>query len=183
MLYRVLDFVLALALLLCFIPIMLTLFSLGFIFLRSPIFVQTRLGKNENEFTIVKFRSMTMGTTCVPTHLIDSAEISTYGKFLRKSKLDELPQLWNVLKGEMSLVGPRPGLPAQIELTDFRRAHGVFKVRPGITGLAQINKIDMSTPEILARADAEMIRSMSVKNYFKILFLTTLGKGQGDRIQ
>lgn len=183
MFYRVLDFVLALVLLFCSIPIMLLLFCWGWFFLKSPIFVQSRLGKNENVFVLVKFRSMPIGTKCAPTHLIDSAGINVYGKFLRKSKLDELPQLWNVLKGEMSLVGPRPGLPGQVELTACRRAQGVFAVRPGITGLAQLNKIDMSTPEVLAKADAQMIQTMSVKKYFKFLILTMLGKGSGDQIR
>ena len=105
------------------------------------------------------------------------------GAFLRKTKLDELPQLWNVLKGEMSLVGPRPGLFNQKELTMARDARGVFDVRPGITGLAQVNDIDMSTPELLAETDANMIRELSIKNYFKFIFQTVLGAGAGDRVK
>ncbi len=83
----------------------------------------------------------------------------------------------------MSLVGPRPCLPVQDELIDCRSALGVFDVRPGITGLAQINQIDMSTPELLAETDAEMIRELTVTKYFRYIFLTVAGKGQGDKVR
>ncbi len=86
------------------------------------------------------------------------------GRFLRKTKLDELPQLWNVLKGEMSLVGPRPCLFNQRQLIKEREMRNVLDVRPGITGLAQVNEIDMSTPELLAKTDAKMVRQLSEKN-------------------
>ena len=110
-----------------------------------------------------------------------SPAVTHLGSFLRKTKLDELPQLWNVLKGEVSLVGPRPNLLNQVELINAREALDVYRVRPGITGLAQIKDIDMSTPTLLANTDAEMISAMSVVNYFKYIFLTVAGKGQGDR--
>lgn len=100
--------------------------------------------------------------------------------FLRKTKLDELPQLWNVLKGDMSLVGPRPGLFDLVELLQARERLGVFAARPGITGLAQVSGIDMSTPELLAQTDARMLANMSVKNYFSLILQTLLGGGQGD---
>jgi lipopolysaccharide/colanic/teichoic acid biosynthesis glycosyltransferase len=93
-----------------------------------------------------------------------------------------LPQLWNVLKGEMSLVGPRPGLFNQAELTEARDALNVFNVRPGITGLGQVSDIDMSTPELLAETDAKMIAEMSLVNYFKYILQTVTGKGAGDRV-
>jgi len=96
--------------------------------------------------------------------------------------LDELPQLWNVLKGDMSLVGPRPCLPNQLELITERERRGVFTVRPGITGLAQVNEIDMSTPELLAETDEQMIETLNFKNYFSYILQTVLGKGRGDRI-
>lgn len=99
------------------------------------------------------------------------------------TKLDELPQLWNVLKGEMSLVGPRPNLFNQEDLIVKRDALGVYDVRPGITGLAQVNEIDMSTPQLLAETDAEMIRTLSLANYFKYVFQTVAGKGSGDRVK
>lgn len=126
---------------------------------------------------------MRKNTASIASHLADASAITPLGHFLRRNKLDEIPQLWNVLKGEMSLVGPRPGLPNQIELTAAREKLGVFQVRPGITGLAQINGIDMSTPELLAQTDARMIAEMSVRNYFKYIVLTVLGKGSGDRIK
>ncbi|MFZ1569048.1 MAG: sugar transferase [Thiolinea sp.] len=100
-----------------------------------------------------------------------------------RTKLDELPQLWNVLKGEMSRVGPRPCLPTQTELIDEREKSQVFKLRPGITGLAQINNIDMSTPELLAETDAKMLQNLSLLNYFSYISQTLLGKGQGDKIR
>jgi len=102
---------------------------------------------------------------------------------LRRTKLDELPQLWNVLKGEMSLVGPRPGLFNQEELTQAREAKGVFNVRPGITGLAQVNEIDMSTPQLLAETDAKMISTLNIKSYFQYILMTVTGKGSGDRVK
>ena len=104
------------------------------------------------------------------------------GRLLRKTKFDELPQLINVLRGEMSLVGPRPCLFNQSELILARDRLGVFQVLPGITGLSQLRKIDMSTPELLAKTDAEMIRNFSLTRYFRYLVLTALGMGAGDRI-
>ena len=129
-------------------------------------------------FTLLKFRTMRVNTISVATHLSNSSSITRFGHFLRRTKLDELPQLWNVLKGEMSLVGPRPGLFNQEELTEARERYGVFTVRPGITGLSQVNEIDMSTPELLAVSDAKMISEMSISNYFKYIFQTFVGKVQ-----
>ena len=97
--------------------------------------------------------------------------------------MDELPQLFNVLLGHMSLVGPRPCLSSQKELIEERNQRGVFKIRPGITGLAQINGIDMSTPRKLARYDALMINSMTLRLYAKLIISTILGQGHGDRVK
>ena len=126
---------------------------------------------------------MKMDTASVATHLASSASITPFGRFLRKTKLDELPQLWNVMKGEMSLVGPRPGLFNQLELTEERAKRGVFVVRPGITGLAQVSDIDMSTPALLAETDQRMIQTLSLASYFKYIFMTVAGKGAGDRVR
>jgi lipopolysaccharide/colanic/teichoic acid biosynthesis glycosyltransferase len=126
---------------------------------------------------------MRIGTAHVASHLASSASITRLGALLRRTKLDELPQLWNVLLGHMSLVGPRPGLYNQHELTKAREAHGVYAARPGITGLAQVNGIDMSTPELLAHTDARMLRELSVRSYFKFILLTVLGKGSGDGVK
>lgn len=180
---RVFDFIFSLLGLLCVSPILLLLTLIGCFDTGSPLFRQERVGRNKKPFTLLKFRTMRKDTASVATHLASSSSITKFGNFLRKTKLDELPQLWNVLKGEMSLVGPRPGLFNQEELTAAREAESVYSVRPGITGLAQINEIDMSTPELLAETDAEMIRTMSVKNYFKYIFMTVLGKGSGDRVK
>jgi lipopolysaccharide/colanic/teichoic acid biosynthesis glycosyltransferase len=126
---------------------------------------------------------MSTGTASVATHLASSASITPFGGFLRQTKLDELPQLWNVLIGEMSLVGPRPNLFNQLELIAERDALAVYRARPGITGLSQVNKIDMSTPALLAKTDHEMIETLNIGFYFKYIVVTVLGKGAGDRIK
>ena len=148
----------------------------------SPIFRQERVGMHRKPFRLMKFRSMHLNAPSVATHLASSSSITPLGSLLRKSKLDELPQLWNVLVGDMSLVGPRPNLFNQEELIEERYSRGVYSIRPGITGLAQINKIDMSTPQLLAEADAKMIQELNTLGYFKYIFLTIFGKGFGDRI-
>jgi lipopolysaccharide/colanic/teichoic acid biosynthesis glycosyltransferase len=164
-------------------PLLVLLTLIGFFDTGSPIFRQVRVGRNKKPFTLVKFRTMKMDTASVATHLASASSITKFGSFLRRTKLDELPQLWNVLIGDMSLVGPRPGLFNQQDLTKARDKHSIYSVRPGITGLAQVNEIDMSTPELLAKTDSQMIREMSVKNYFKYIFLTITGKGSGDRVK
>jgi len=163
-------------------PVLLILTIIGLFDTGSPIFRQIRVGRHQKPFTLVKFRTMRLDTASVATHLASSASITRFGNFLRKTKLDELPQLWNVLKGEMSLVGPRPGLFNQQELTEERAKRGVFEVRPGITGLAQISEIDMSTPVLLAETDRKMISSLTLVDYFKYIFMTVAGKGAGDRV-
>lgn len=179
---RLLDVVFSLLGLVFGFPALLVIYLLGLFDTGSPVFKQERVGRNQKPFILIKFRTMTVDTASVASHLASSASITKLGGFLRKTKLDELPQLWNVLKGEMSLVGPRPGLFNQKELTMARDAKGVFDVRPGITGLAQVNDIDMSTPELLAETDGKMICEMSIKNYFKFIFQTVLGAGAGDRV-
>jgi O-antigen biosynthesis protein WbqP len=164
-------------------PLILLVMGLGWLDTRLPLFTQERVGRGKKPFVLVKFRTMRPDTDSVATHLADAEAITTLGRFLRKTKLDELPQLWNVLRGEMSLVGPRPCLFSQEELIEERSRRGVLRVRPGITGLAQIQGIDMSTPELLAEIDAKMLESLTVPNYFKYLFLTVLGKGAGDRVR
>jgi len=165
------------------LPVLLLIYVVGLFDTGSPLFRQERVGRNQKPFILVKFRTMSMDTASVATHLANSSSITRVGQFLRKTKLDELPQLWNVLKGEMSLVGPRPGLFNQEELTEERAKRGVFEVRPGITGLAQVNEIDMSTPVLLAETDQRMIQSLTVGDYFKYILMTVTGKGAGDRIR
>ncbi|MDD7805852.1 MAG: sugar transferase [Endozoicomonas sp. (ex Botrylloides leachii)] len=180
---RMFDLVFALLGLVFGSPIFVVLTLIGLFDTGSPIFRQERVGRDKRPFTLVKFRTMKIDTASVASHLASSSSITHFGHFLRRTKLDELPQLWNVLKGEMSFVGPRPGLFNQKELTEARERYGIFEVRPGITGLSQINKIDMSTPELLAESDARMIAEMSASNYFKYIFQTVAGKGSGDRIK
>ena len=163
-------------------PILIVLIIIGYFDTGSPIFRQERVGKVKQPFSLMKFRSMHVNAPSVATHLASASSITPFGIFLRKSKLDELPQLWNVLMGDMSLVGPRPNLFNQEELIHERDSRGVYAVRPGITGLAQINKIDMSTPHLLAETDAKMIQELNTLGYFKYIFLTVFGKGFGDRI-
>lgn len=164
-------------------PVLLVITLISWFETRSPLFCQTRVGRNQQPFTLIKFRTMRIGTASVATHLASKADITRFGRFLRRTKLDELPQLWNVLTGNMSLVGPRPCLPNQHELIHARQTLGVFNARPGITGLAQVQGIDMSTPEKLAQVDAEMLQTLSLNTYFRYILQTIIGKGQGDRIR
>jgi len=126
---------------------------------------------------------MRVDTASVASHLADRASITRFGSFLRRTKLDELPQLINVWFGSMSFVGPRPNLYNQTELIEARSQLGVYDARPGITGLAQILEIDMSTPQKLAETDARMLSSMSLGRYFTYIIKTALGAGAGDRIK
>lgn len=178
---KILDFLFALFGLILTLPIMLIVIILGYFETGSPIFIQERVGKNKKPFKLIKFRTMSVDTKSVASHLVGTASITKLGGFLRKTKIDELPQLINVLKGEMSLVGPRPNLFNQEELIAERDKYQVYSVLPGITGLAQISDIDMSTPELLAKTDAEMIKTLTLKKYFQYIIATALGKGAGDR--
>ena len=164
-------------------PVLLILAVVGFFDTGSPLFRQERVGRNKQPFVLIKFRTMKLNTISVASHLADASAITPFGNFLRRSKLDELPQLWNVFKGDMSLVGPRPCLLNQQELIKERDARDIFTVRPGITGLAQVRKIDMSTPELLARTDQQMVEQFTLKKYFQYIFLTLFGKGFGDRVR
>ncbi len=180
---RIFDFVFSLLGLLCGFPVLFVIFIIGLFDTGSPLFLQERVGRNKKKFTLVKFRTMSVNTASVASHLASASSITTLGGFLRKTKLDELPQLWNVLLGHMSLVGPRPNLFNQSELIDEREKFGVYKVRPGITGLAQVSNIDMSTPKLLAETDKEMIEDMSVGYYFKYILMTVTGSGVGDAVK
>lgn len=179
---RLIDFFFALFGLLFLWPVFVVICILGYFDTGSPVFFQTRVGRNKKPFTLVKFRTMPVETQSVATHLVGASSVTKLGRFLRKTKLDELPQLYNVLKGEMSLVGPRPCLFNQQELIDERESRGVLAVRPGVTGLAQINDIDMSTPKLLAEWDQRMLKTLTTKLYFQYIIQTVLGKGAGDRV-
>lgn len=183
MLIRAIDIVFALTGLTLGAPVLVVLYVAGLLDTGSPLFVQERVGRKKKPFKLVKFRTMDVAAKSVATHLANTSEITRFGHFLRRTKLDELPQLWNVFKGEMSLVGPRPCLFSQEELIAERELRGVLDARPGITGLAQVNDIDMSTPRLLAETDQRMLQSLSLKVYFKLIVLTVLGKGAGDRVR
>lgn len=180
---RIIDFIFSLIGLIALSPIFIILLIIGYFDTGSPIFRQERIGLNKRPFYLIKFRSMHLNTKSIATHLASASAITPFGNFLRKTKLDELPQLINVLKGDMSLVGPRPNLFNQTDLIQERESRGVYKVRPGITGLAQINKIDMSTPKLLAETDAKMTDDLNLYKYLYYIIVTVLGKGSGDRIK
>lgn len=180
---RLFDIFIAFFGLLILFPIMLMILMIGFVDNGSPLFFQKRVGRYQKPFILVKYRTMKIDTENVASHLASRDSITPFGHFLRRIKLDELPQLWNVLKGEMSLVGPRPCLFNQQKLIAERAKRGVFDVRPGITGLAQINDIDMSEPVRLAETDVEMIQNWSLQNYFRFILATILGRGAGDRVR
>ena len=161
-------------------PIMIVVFILCYFDTGKPIFAQERIGYNKKIFKLYKFRTMSLETKSIASHLVNNSNITKIGSFMRKTKLDELPQLYNVLVGEMSFVGPRPNLINQKELIFARDSHLIYSVKPGITGLSQIKNIDMSTPRLLAETDKLMIKTMSLKSYFIYIFKTISGAGSGD---
>jgi O-antigen biosynthesis protein WbqP len=180
---RIFDFLFSLFGLILGGPVLLVIYVIGLFDTGLPIFRQERVGRDQKPFMLMKFRTMRPDTASVASHLADAAAITHFGAFLRRTKLDELPQLWNVLKGEMSLVGPRPCLFTQTEVIKERASLAIFNARPGITGLAQVNKIDMSTPKLLSETDARMLQALTVTAYFKYIFMTVGGKGSGDVVK
>ncbi|MCY0149419.1 sugar transferase [Hoeflea sp. G2-23] len=157
----------------------------AYIRLDSPgpgVFAQLRVGKNGREFVCYKFRTMKLGTRQAGTHEVSASAITPFGRFLRARKLDELPQIWNILRNEMSLIGPRPCLPTQTALIAARKRRGVLDLKPGVSGLAQINGIDMSDPERLARWDARYLALQSLRLDLAIGMSTLTGRGQGDKV-
>jgi len=180
---RLLDVLFSAVGLLLLSPVLLVVWLVGWFDTRSPLFRQERVGRYQKPFVLVKFRTMRPDTASVASHLADASAITPLGRFLRRTKLDELPQLWNVLKGEMSLVGPRPCLFNQQTLIDERERRAVYQARPGITGLAQVQGIDMSTPELLAQTDAKMLATLTLRDYFRYILQTVTGKGTGDCVK
>ncbi|MFQ2893034.1 sugar transferase [Aeromonas caviae] len=180
---RLCDFMAALFGLLFLWPVLIVVTIIGFFDTGSPVFIQERVGRYKKPFKLIKFRTMKIDTKSVASHLASTASITKFGSILRKTKIDELPQLINVLKGEMSLVGPRPNLFNQEDLISERDALGVYEVLPGITGLAQVKNIDMSTPHLLARTDRHMIDTLNLTNYFRYILMTATGSGSGDAVK
>jgi len=169
---RIFDFLFSLIGLIFLSPLLILIFFIGLFENGSPLFIQKRVGFNLKSFSLIKFRTMPIGVRSAGTHLIKNIQLSPFENFLRRAKLDEIPQLLNVLFGDMSLVGPRPCLFNQRKLINERKKRGVYKVRPGITGLAQISGINMKTPILLAKTDQKMIKNMSLYNYFYYIFKT-----------
>jgi lipopolysaccharide/colanic/teichoic acid biosynthesis glycosyltransferase len=178
---RIFD--LALAILLALPAALLTAICALFVFMEAranPLFVQTRVGLGKKQFRLVKLRTMAPQTRDLPSHQVGTQAFLKSGKMLRALKFDELPQIWNVLTGEMSFVGPRPCLPIQTDLIEERSKLGVYEVRPGISGLAQILGIDMSTPRKLAEIDSLYLQQQSLRGDLVIIVRTVLGRGRGD---
>ena len=171
---RLLDIVLSLMGMIILSPVLLIIILLIKLESEGPIlFKQKRVGKNKEYFNILKFRTMRIDTPKdMPTHLLENPDkwITKVGKFLRKSSLDELPQIWNIFIGEMSIIGPRPALWNQYDLIEERDKYGANDVRPGLTGLAQISGRDELEIEVKAKLDGEYVNNicfaMDVKCFF-----------------
>jgi len=178
---RAFDLLLALVLL----PTVLPLLVLAAIAVRldtpgPAFFRQERVGLGGRPFMMIKIRTMAIGTKVGASHEIGAARVTRVGRFLRKSKMDELPQVLSVIAGDMSFVGPRPCLPMQIDLIAERKKRGAYAVRPGITGPAQIKGVDMSTPVKLAEIDAEYARNRTFLGDLRLFLATAFGAGWGD---
>lgn len=181
---RTLDLVLAVMGLPVAAPVMLV--CMVAIRLTSPgptILRQVRIGRHEQPFTCFKLRTMHAETRLAPSHETPATAVTPVGAWLRRLKLDELPQLWNIIRGEMSFVGPRPCLPSQEELIAARRERGLYTLRPGITGVAQVAGIDMSDPQRLADADAVYLEEASILLDLRLILATLTGAGRGDRVR
>ena len=173
---RIIDFSLSLFGFVFLSPILIILFIIGWFENGSPLYTQIRVGRYQRSFLLIKFRSMPVNTLSVATHLVKNIIITPYGKFLRRTKLDEIPQLYNVLIGDMSLVGPRPCLLNQKKLIIERKKRGIFKVKPGITGLSQVSGVTMKNPTLLAKTDLKMIKQLNLLYYFYYIFKTIIRK-------
>jgi lipopolysaccharide/colanic/teichoic acid biosynthesis glycosyltransferase/nucleoside-diphosphate-sugar epimerase len=146
----------------------------------NALFIQNRVGIGRKPFRLVKLRTMTIDTGDLPSHEVAVSKVTRIGRFLRRTKLDELPQLWNILKGEMTFVGPRPCLPSQQHLIDERMARGLFDVLPGVTGPAQVAGIDMATPVLMAEVEEEYFRRATSFSDVMLIVRTVFGAGSGD---
>jgi O-antigen biosynthesis protein WbqP len=178
---RTLDFLISASGLIVLMPAMLVIAY--FVRRSSPggaLFIQTRVGKAEKPFQCYKFRTMASGAPQGGSHEVGESWITPIGRRLRSFKLDELPQLFNVMRGDMSLVGPRPCLPSQAEVIAARRERNVFSIRPGITGSAQLAGIDMSTPARLAEIDGRYVENRTLSGDLMLIAKTVSGGGSGD---
>lgn len=170
---RFIDIVLSLIALVILSPLMLICALVIYLQDFCPvIFRQQRIGKYGNTFMCYKFRSMPVNTPNVPSAEADKVSITPFGKFIRRTNMDELPQLINVLKGDMSIVGPRPPIASQKNLIALRRDNGALNVRPGLTGWAQVNGYDFMPDEHKARYDGEYANGISLGMDVKIILRT-----------
>lgn len=186
---RFFDFTFSLLALLLLSPVMLILYFLVLVSSGSPvIFIQERVGYKNELFTIYKFRTMKNGMRQTKTEDLTDEEvendITLIGRILRKLSIDELPQLINILKGDMSFVGPRPLIPQEKEIRELREKYNVFSVRPGITGWAQVNGRDFISDEQKALLDKEYVEKhsliMDIKIMFKTVWVVLAGKDVAD---
>ncbi|MGG1312887.1 sugar transferase [Cohnella laeviribosi] len=184
---RVLDFVLSLFLLILTSPLLLILALLIKVDSNGPVlFKQKRVGKEKKEFNILKFRTMYIDAPKdTPTDMLVNPElyITRVGRFLRKTSLDELPQLVNILRGEMSFVGPRPALWNQFDLINKRDQYNVNSINPGLTGWAQINGRDEISIDLKVQYDSEYYNNLSLKFDLKILLKTVLAVAKSEGIK
>lgn len=180
---RIIDIVLAFLGLVLLFPLLVLIYVIGLLDTGNPLLFQPRVGKYKKIFNLVKFRTMKIYTKSLPSHLVGKENITKFGLLLRKFKLDELPQLWNVLKGDMSFVGPRPIIEQEFEVIENRFKHGVSNVCPGITGLAQIKRIGTESPDYQLELELKMLDNFNVKRYFYYIIKTILGKGKGDCVK
>ena len=174
---RLFDILLAFLLSLFFIWLIILVAIIIRINSNGPsLYWSARVGKNNNIFNMPKFRSMLVSSPNIATHLIKNAEdfITPFGSFLRRSSIDELPQLFSILKGDMSFVGPRPDLFNQEELIKLRKANGVDKLNPGLTGWAQVNGRDNISINDKVKLDLDYLNNISLWFDLKILWLTFL---------
>jgi len=182
---RIIDFILSLVAIVILSPLLLLIAILIKLDSEGPVlFKQKRIGMHKTHFYMLKFRTMRIDSPKdVPTHLLENPDqwITRVGKFLRKTSLDELPQLFNIIKGEMSIIGPRPALWNQDDLIAERDKYGANDVRPGLTGWAQVNGRDELPIEVKARYDGEYVQKMSFMFDLKCLLKTVVSviKGEG----
>ena len=170
---RCIDFVGALGVLVVLAPALLLISALIIVTDPGPIiFVQRRVGRYGKVFHFFKFRSMPVGTKNLPSDQIGSVRLTWLGRLLRRTNLDELPQLVNILKGDMSFVGPRPSLPSQANLNKLRELHGALVCRPGLSGLAQVSSYDGMPIEAKASFDGEYAAAISLVRDVKIILRT-----------
>ncbi|QWG73450.1 sugar transferase [Bacillus mycoides] len=184
---RVMDFIISLIGLIILLPIFLLLILCIKIDSRGPVlFKQCRIGKDKSEFYILKFRTMKIDTpNDTPTHLLENPNqyITKVGRFLRKTSLDELPQIVNILKGEMSIVGPRPALWNQYDLIKERDMYNANDIRPGLTGWAQVNGRDELPINIKAKLDGEYAQKINFVFDIRVCFKTILSVAKSEGVK